>query len=125
MSVGFNDDSEARLLGSGIEDVEHLEVAETLDDGSDEYYELPPAIKSRSLIWAVISVLAGILSFTLCFFHYVGLGLAAVAFVTAMVSRKNLGFFEKYSIMGIMLGIIGFVCSVFSMIASMLGLFVF
>ena len=35
----------------------------------------------------------------------------------------NLGFFEKYSIMGLVFGIMGFVFSAFSLVASMIGLF--
>lgn len=125
MNIGFDREDE-RLLASGGEAAEEeLDQNENTNNDSDEYYSLPNAIKSRSLIWAVISFAAGILSFALCFFHYVGLALAATSLICALVSRKNLGFFEKYSIMGIILGITGFVCSVFSLVASMLGLFVF
>lgn len=125
MNIGFDREDE-RLLVSGSEtEAEELDQNENAESESDEYYALPNAIKSRSLIWAVISFAAGILSFALCFFYYAGLALAATSLICALVSRKNLGFFEKYSIMGIILGITGFVCSVFSLVASALGLFVF
>lgn len=124
--MGFNDREDERLLGSGVEEnTEENELVESEENGSEEYYDLPNAIKSRSLIWAVISLVAGVMSFALCFFHYVGLTLSVCALGTALVSRKNLGFFEKYSIIGIVSGIIGFVCSVFALIANILGLFVF
>ena len=108
-----------RLLGAGTE--EESEVQGNTAE-SDEYYDLPLAIKSRSLIWAVISLAAGVLSILLCPFYFVSLVFSAGAAVFSLVSRKNLGFFEKYSIMGLVLGMMGFVFSVFSFIASIIGL---
>ena len=122
---GYNNDYNERLLGSGNEDeqLENFEPEMAKKDESEEYYELPLAIKSRSLIWAVISFAAGILSLALCPFYYVGFVFVAVAVVTSLISRRNLGFFEKYSIMGLVFGIMGFVFSAFSLVASMIGLF--
>lgn len=126
MSNGFNNDYEERLLGDGStadEQYEKVETAETASGDSDEYYDLPLAIKSRSLIWAVISFSAGILSLALSSFYYVGFVFALGAVATSLVSRRNLGFFEKYSIMGLVFGIMGFVFSLFALIANMMGLF--
>ena len=122
---GYNNDYNERLLGSGNDDenLEDFEPEMTKAQESDEYYELPLAIKSRSLIWAVISFAAGILSLALCPFYYVGFVFVAVAVVASLISRHNLGFFEKYSIMGLVFGIMGFVFSIFSLIASLIGLF--
>jgi hypothetical protein len=39
------------------------------------------------------------------------------------VSRRNLGFFEKYAIYGLILGMMGIVCGIFSAIAIKLGIF--
>ncbi|MBQ7389804.1 MAG: hypothetical protein IJW02_01710 [Clostridia bacterium] len=124
MNNGFNNDYEARLLGDGSEEeLDEFEPEKAASNESEEYYELPLAIKSRSLIWSVISFAAGILSLALCPFYYVGFVFAVGAVITALISRHNLGFFEKYSIMGIVLGIMGFVFSAFSLIAGMIGLF--
>ena len=122
---GYNNDYNERLLGSGNDDenLEDFEPEMTKADDSDEYYELPLAIKSRTLIWAVISFAAGILSLALCPFYYVSLVFVAVAVITSLISRHNLGFFEKYSIMGLVFGIMGFVFSAFSLVADMIGLF--
>ena len=122
---GYNNDYNERLLGSGNDDenLEDFEPEMTKAQESEEYYELPLAIKSRSLIWAVISFAAGILSLALCPFYYVGFVFVAVAVVASLISRHNLGFFEKYSIMGLVFGIMGFVFSAFSLVASMIGLF--
>lgn len=122
---GYNNDYNERLLGSGNDDenLEDFEPEMTKSQESEEYYELPLAIKSRSLIWAVISFAAGILSLALCPFYYVGFVFVAVAVVASLISRHNLGFFEKYSIMGLVFGIMGFVFSTFSLVASLIGLF--
>ena len=126
MSNGFNNDYEDRLLGDGSassEQYDEFEPAETASADSEEYYELPLAIKSRSLIWAVISFAAGILSLALSSFYYAGFVFAVGSVVTSLISRRNLGFFEKYSIMGLVFGIMGFVFSLFALIANMMGLF--
>ena len=122
---GYNNDYNERLLDSGNDDenLEDFEPEMTKAQESEEYYELPLAIKSRSLIWAVISFAAGILSLALCPFYYVGFVFVAVAVVASLISRHNLGFFEKYSIMGLVFGIMGFVFSAVSLVASMIGLF--
>ena len=123
MSNGFYNDYDERLLGEGT-DTKYEEDPRTDNvPESDEYYELPLAIKSRSLIWAVISFAASILSLLLCPIYVVGFIFAAVAVASSLISRRNLGFFEKFSIMGLILGIMGFVCSIFSIIANSIGLF--
>jgi hypothetical protein len=124
MSNGFNNDYEERLLGDGSsEKYEELETEQTESNDSDEYYDLPLAIKSRSLIWAVISFAMGILSLALSSFYYVGFAFAGVAIAASLISRRNLGFFEKYSIMGLVFGIMGFVFSLFALVANLMGLF--
>lgn len=123
MNNGYNVNDD-RLLGVGSEEAyENFEPESLKPDDSEEYYELPPAIKSRSLIWAVIAFAAGILSLALCPFYYLGYAFAVAAVVLALISRHNLGFFERYSIMGIVLGIIGFVFSTFTLVAGLIGLF--
>jgi hypothetical protein len=120
----MTNDYKGRLLESGTEETtEDFDTKTDTDLQSDEYYELPLAIKSRTLIWSVISFALGILSLALCAFYYVGFAFALVALAMALVSRKNLGFFEKYSIMGLIFGIMGFVFSTFSLIVDLIGLF--
>lgn len=124
MSNGFNNDYEDRLLGDGVtEEYEEFEPENTKSDDSEEYYDLPLAIRSRTLIWAVISFAAGILSLALSPLYYVGFVFVIVSVVMSLVSRRNLGFFEKYSIMGLIFGIVGFVFSLFSLLVGTLGLF--
>ena len=80
-------------------------------------------LKSRSLIWSVTSFVLGVLSLALCFFYYVSLAFAAGAVVTSLVSRKNLGFFEKWGILGLIFGIMGIVFGISFAIAKAIGIF--
>ena len=123
MSNGFFDDYEDRLLSDGTEREEELEPEVENDESSDEYYELPLALKSRSLIWSAISFVAGVLSLAICTFYYVSLVFAVASIVSSLISRKNLGFFERYSIIGLILGIMGIVFGISSAIAISLGIF--
>lgn len=131
MDNGFYNDYDDRLIGSGTSDDDEEELdgmAEESEeikesDPDEEYYELPLAIKSRSLIWSVISFVAGVLSLALCPFYYVSLIFAVGSVVTSMISRRNLGFFEKYAVVGLILGIMGFVFGIFSAIAKSIGIF--
>lgn len=117
----YNNDEEKSLAVIG-EEKEERQIVER-EKESEEYYSLPPAIRSRTLIWSVISILCGVLSIMLCPFYYVSLVIAGVAFLFAWISRRNLGFFEKYSIMGIIFGIMGFVTGIFSLISDLIGIF--
>lgn len=123
MSNGFFDDYEDRLLSDGTEKEEELEPEVAEDESSEEYYALPLALKSRSLIWSAISFVAGVLSLAICTFYYVSLVFAVVSIVSSLISRKNLGFFERYSIIGLILGIMGIVFGISSAIAISLGIF--
>ena len=126
MSNNLNSGYEQRLLGGNVsEDYEENNEnnLEKEEKNSDEYYELPPAMRSRTLLWSVISLVLGILSCLLCPFYYVGLALSVMSLVFLLISRKNLGFFDKCAILGLIFGIMGFVCGIFSLCADVLGLF--
>ena len=118
-----NVEEEKSLVPAGDEVKEERRVTVPGEGNSDEVYPLPPSIKSRSLIWSAMSIVLAALALIFCKLYYVGIIFAVAALGTALVSRKNLGFFEKYSIMGIIIGIIGFIVNVFSVIADSLGLF--
>jgi len=126
MSNGFYDDYEDRLLSDGSEENTEDEVEDaplSEDEEADEYYELPLAIKSRSLIWSVVSFSAGVLSLALCMVWYVSLFFAVGSIVFSLVSRKNLGFFEKWGILGLIFGIMGVVFGISFAIATAIGIF--
>lgn len=121
-NVNYNDYDERLLNGST--DTKYEEDPRTEKEPGDEdiYYQLPTNIKSRSLKWAVISLVGGILSLLLCPFYYVGLFFVAVSAGATAVSRLNLGYFEKLSIIGLTLSMIGLVCNVFSIVIQQLNL---
>ena len=127
MSNNIYDDYDNRLLSDGSENAEEIEeytepeVAE--NTASEECYELPKELKSRSLIWSVISFVCGVLSLALCPLYYVSLVFAVGSIVTSLISRKNLGFFDKYAVFGLILGIMGVVFGISAAIAIKLGIF--
>ena len=126
MSSPFYDEYDNRLLPGGAEAEEETEEqndTEVQEEAvTEEYYALPPTLKSRSLIWSAVSFIAGMLSILLSPIYYVGLILAAGSVTTSLVSRKNLGFFDRYAVYGLILGIMGIVCGVSSAIAKSLGI---
>jgi hypothetical protein len=90
---------------------------------SEEVYPLPPSIKSRTLLWSVLSIILAALGLVLCKFYYIGIVFSLVSLGFALISRKNLGFFDKYSILGIIFGVMGFIANIFSMFATLIGIF--
>jgi hypothetical protein len=105
MSTGFYDENDSCLISNGSENTEKNEDKTGTDVStqivSEEYYALPEAIKSRSLLWSVISFVAGVLSIALCPLYYVSFVFAVGSIVTSLISRKNFGFFERYAIFGL------------------------
>ena len=75
----------------------------------ERYYEVFDKDKPKYIIWSLISAILGGISVICAFFGWGGLivGLGAVAF--AIVSRINLKYFDKISIMGLILGLFGIV----------------
>ena len=65
--------------------------------------------KPKTLGWSVASMTFGILSVITCCFGYSALVLGVISVILAVVSRKNLGYFNGMSVAGLVLGIIGFV----------------
>ena len=123
MQNGFYNEYDQNLLGEGTDTKYEEDPRTEKDPEADEYYELPPTLRSRSMIWSVISLVASVLSILLCPFYYVSLCFAITSVGSSLLSRRNLGFFDKYSIMGLILGIMGFVLGIFSLVVNILGIF--
>ena len=70
--------------------------------------------RPKTLLWSIISVVFAVLSILTFYLGYSAIILGLLAAVFAVISRKNLGYFNRMSIAGLSLGIIGFVfgCSV-------------
>lgn len=65
--------------------------------------------KPKTKGWAVASMVMGIISVVCCCFGWSGIFLGAGAIIVAIVSRRNLGYFDGMTIAGLILGIFGFV----------------
>lgn len=78
--------------------------------------------KNNSRLFSVISIASSALSivFTLVSLSWVALILAALGIVFAIISRKNLGYFDNISLIGLIIGIFGLVFSVMGAVLAYL-----
>ena len=88
---------------------------------TEEYYELPLSLKARKRFWSLASLTLGVLSILLCMVYYVAIPLAICAVIAAFVSRKNFGFFDQITVIGIILGLVGAVFGVFTLTLDIIG----
>lgn len=72
--------------------------------------------KQHRRTWSVISLALSILSVLLTYFSWVGLVLALASLGCAIVSRKNLGYFDKLSLASIIVAIFGIMFAVTGLI---------
>ena len=100
---------------------EHDTAEEKTSSLTEEYYELPLSLSARKRFWSLASLILGALSIVLCFFYYVSIPFALLAIAFAFVSRKNFGFFDQLTIIGIILGIVGAVFGVCAMTLDLIG----
>ena len=111
-----------RYLNGGEYAEEESEVSREEKKEEVEYYELPENIRARSMIWSVLSLVMAILSVVLCPIFYLGLAFSVLSAVFAVVSRRNLGYFDRMTLFGLIVAIFGFIFGVFSMIMDLTGL---
>lgn len=112
-------DDEALLEGTVTEEITEEEKKPPKEE--QEYYDLPDSPDARRRGWSVISLFAAVLSVLLCPFYYVSLVFAAVAIVGAVISRRTLGYFDGLSVAGLLVGLVGAVFGVFSLIIDVTG----
>ena len=62
--------------------------------------------------WSVASMVSGILSVICCCTGWTGLFFGIISIIFAIISRKNLGYFDGMAVSGLVLGIIGLVLGV-------------
>lgn len=72
--------------------------------------------KKNRRTWSVLSLIFAIASVCTLYFSVVGLTLALFAIAFAIVSRKRLGYFDKLSLAGIIIGVFGCVFGLTGMI---------
>lgn len=72
---------------------------------------MPAKNKENRRTWSVISLILSILSLLLVYFSWVSLILGILSVGSALISRKNIGYFDKISITGVLIAIFGIVFS--------------
>jgi len=78
--------------------------------------------RPKTMGWSVVSLVTGIISVICCCLGVTGIIFGIVAVVSAVISRKVLGYFDGLSIAGLILGIFGLVFGVAILISlSALG----
>ena len=84
----------------------------------EEQYAFIGLFKSdkKSRIWSVTSIIMGVISLLLCFLPVLGIIFSLFAAAFTIMSRRVLGYFEGLGIVGLIIGIFGFVFSICSMI---------
>ena len=88
-------------------------AANAEQDGENDNYVYKNVLqdKQHRRTWSVVSLALSILSILLVYFSWVGLILSVAAIACAAVSRKNIGYFDKLSLFGLIIGIFGTVFS--------------
>lgn len=110
------------LYPAGLEDItaQNNNVKEVKSDEIEEYYSLPTG--SKSILKSVLSVIFAILSIALCFIWYLGVIFSVSGIVFSVLHRKQFGYFNTPSVIGLILSIFGIVFSGFAFAAGMIGL---
>lgn len=88
------------------------------NNGEDYVYKKVMLDKQHSRAWSVASLTASIGSLLCCCFASVGIILGILAIVFAIISRRNIGYFDGLSLAGLIIGIFGTVFGVASIILS-------
>lgn len=79
---------------------------ESKNASSDEVY-VPASGKRATRAWSVAALVLSIISLLCCCFGWLGLGLGILAIVFSVVSRKSLGYFDSMAVAALVVGIIG------------------
>lgn len=89
------------------------------DDGSDYLFKMvTPNGRRKTYGWSLASMISGILSVICCCTGYAGIVFGVLAIIFAVISRRNLGYFDGMSVAGLVLGIIGFVLGIAVIVAT-------
>ena len=88
----------------------------------EEDFAYKAVIEYKSRGWSVASFILSLLSVVCCCAWYVMIILAVLGIVFAIISRKNLGYFDGLAIAGLVLGIIGFVFTMFFAVFELSGI---
>ena len=79
------------------------------NNGEEYIYKKVMLDKQHSRAWSIASLTIGIVSLLLFRFIGVGIALGILAIVFALLSRRNIGYFDGLSLAGLIIGIFGVV----------------
>ncbi len=115
-------DEERREQTAMVSDEPVYSESTRIEEKYEEFYELPESISRRNRIWSVLSLVSAILSVLLCPFYYIALPLGVLAIIFVIIMRYSLGFFERISVVGLIIAIVGIVFSACSLGLQVSGL---
>ena len=96
---------------------EEAKVNKDSSESEGEYiYKTIIEKKENRRTWSVVSLALGILSVLSLFVSWLSLGFGILALGAGLLSRKHLGYFDKLSVSGIIVGIFGCVFAIAVMI---------
>ncbi len=110
---GFDDASDyLPEAGQDVSDFEDkskdaITENEVAVDTNERYDEIFDSTRLKTAGFSVASVVLGILSVVCCFFFWCGIIFGVLAIVLSVISRRVLGYFDKMSIAGLIVGIFG------------------
>ncbi len=84
------------------------------ENGTESTYAYKKVIRNKEQrrTFSVISIALAVLSILLAYFSWVGLVLGLLAIGAGIISRKNLGYFDKLTLAAIIVAIFGVVFSI-------------
>lgn len=109
MSNGYNE--EARV---------NSEQSENTTEG-DYAYKKVIRDKHQRRTWSVVAIVLAVMSILLVYFSWVSLALAVLSIGAGLISRKNLGYFDKITLYSMIIAIFGVV---FSLVGVFFGDFI-
>ena len=82
--------------------------------------------KQATRLFSLLSLISSIISIIFCWVPILGIIFGIVAIVCAIIARREIGYFDGFSIAGLIFGIFGIVFSVTAIILKniLIGLFV-
>lgn len=94
------------------ENGENAEIQAEMPETSQEYiYDKIPMEKPKTITYAIISLLSGIISILCCWTGFGGLFFSLMAIAFFIVSKKHLCYCDFRSILGLIFGIFGILFS--------------
>ena len=90
-------------------------------EGEEYLYKKVMLDKRTSRAWSVASITLSVVSLLCCcLVDWLGILLSALAILFAIISRKNIGYFDGLSLAGLIVGIFGVVFGIASIIMGQL-----